>query len=99
MTLVFPAMLDHNVYRKPHTIILSIPITPAAVLFLPVRKKKSDGRPGSNSFVRKIVAMRTANYAIFDCLIFFPHIFVGKISIMKGNFLLLCRMLNVSADR
>lgn len=92
MTLVFPAMLGHNVYRKPHTIILSIPITPAAVLFLPVRKKKSDGRPGSNSFVRKIVAMRTANYAIFD-------IFVGKISIMKGNFLLLCRMLNVSADR
>lgn len=39
MTLVFPAMPDHNVYRKPHTIILSIPITPAAVLFLPVRKK------------------------------------------------------------
>lgn len=53
MTLVFPAMLDHNDYRKSHTIILSIPITPDAILLLPVRKKKSEGRPRSNSFVRK----------------------------------------------
>lgn len=39
MTLVFPAMIDHNDYRKSHTIILSIPITPDANLLLPVRKK------------------------------------------------------------
>lgn len=52
MTLVFPAMLDHNDYRKSHTIILSIPITPDAILLLPVRKKNQKDDLGA-SFVRK----------------------------------------------